>query len=144
MIQVYGLDIKNICVFLLAVNGIFSVSPDSLRADHQSSSSRELKFSDAEGRRVQSYFDLLYRNRLVSQSSRPAEERDKVSESSSAAFISPRHEQHTRQLASKYRSKMVERANERFVNSNIDIVLSSENQLTHEDLLVIDRIGKTL
>lgn len=107
MIQQHGLDIKNVCVFLLAINGIFSISPDYMRGDHHlQSSDRELKFTEAEGRRVQSYFDLLYRNRLVSQNSKPVEESNKVSDNPTH-FVSPRHEQHTRQLASKYRSKMV-------------------------------------
>ena len=47
-------------------------------------------------------------------------------------------------MAEKYRDRMVAKANLRFEASNVDIHLPDKKLLTHEDLLVIDSLGKTL
>lgn len=57
-------NIRNICVFLMGLVGIYRVNPINFDTGKLKNPAAELNFSVPEGRKLQKYYELLYRSRL--------------------------------------------------------------------------------
>jgi hypothetical protein len=93
---------------------------------------------EADGRKIHQYFDLLYRNRLLSDAPKKVRGIPKEPNSFKPA-INPDSEV----MASRYRDKMIDKTNTIFSENKIDIQLP-KNGLSHEDFLVIHSLGQNL
>lgn len=127
------MTIKSICVLLLGLIGIFSVDPinfgcNSSQEDHNAKS---FQLEEKEGRKIQKHFDLLHCNRLTSSNRFKVNKTSPPKCSSSRSPLSNKHREHTDNLATKYRDKMVEKTNERFMSNHIDVVIPKSGVLTH-------------
>jgi hypothetical protein len=72
---------------------------------------------EEEGKKIHSYFDSLFRNRLFSDYSKKLRRTPPKEHSPFKPTINPDSEN----MAEKYRCKMIERANSIFANNSIDI-----------------------
>lgn len=138
ILEEYGVNIKNICVLLLGLIGVFSIDPLNFGTEENSDEegkSKNFQLDEKEGRKIQKYFDLLHCNRLTSSHKCKT---SKIEPPVNKDISKSKHKQYTAQLASKYRLKMVEKTNQRFLSNSIDVVIPSENVLTHEDMLVLN------
>ena len=57
-------NIRNLCVFLMALVGIYHINPVNFDAGENEQPSPELNLDVVEGRKLQKHYGLLYRNRL--------------------------------------------------------------------------------
>lgn len=75
LLENFQVNAKNICVFLLAMIGVFHINPVNFQEGQETSPEEQLAFDESEGRKIQRTFDLFKRNRLFSENSRkhPAE-----------------------------------------------------------------------
>jgi hypothetical protein len=125
----------------MALIGVYNINPINFTSEEKDQNEDEdFEIDEISGRKLQHHFDLLFRNRLSNEA--------KLKKSSHSPKPEGKHHptinNNSRQMAEKYRDRMVAKANLRFEASNVDIHLPDKKLLTHEDLLVIDNLGKTL
>ena len=70
LLEQFHVNAKNICVFLLALIGVFHINPVNFQEGEEPSPNEELAFDEVEGRKIQKNFDLFKRNRLFSENQR--------------------------------------------------------------------------
>jgi hypothetical protein len=63
-LEKYQVNAKNICVFLLAIIGVYHINPVNFQEGETTSPELEFALDEPEGRKLQKYFDLFKRNRL--------------------------------------------------------------------------------
>jgi ribosomal protein L22 len=125
----------NLCSFLLAINGLYNIN---LTISDQEEKN-VLIISSIEGKKIQKHFELLYRNKLFSDTAF----RELKTLSSQENSFTPQINPDSNILAERYRNKMIEKVNDIFSKNKIKIAVS-EKGLSHEDLLVIHNIGQNL
>lgn len=69
LLEEYKVSAKNLCVFLLALSGVYHINPVNFEEGDEEDE-KEFILEEAEGRKLQRYFDLFKRNRLFSVNSR--------------------------------------------------------------------------
>lgn len=128
-------NIRNLCVFLMALVGIYHVNPVNFDAAENEAPSPELALDVVDGRKLQKHYGLLYRNRLFAESLRKT---DLTNTYSFRPEINPQSEH----LAETFRSKMLEQTTVLLENHEITADLPKDGMITHVELLQLARLGK--
>ena len=64
LIEKYGVNARNVCVFLLGLIGIYHINPINFEEGEEAATEKEFNLEEGEGRKIQKHFDVLFRNRL--------------------------------------------------------------------------------
>ena len=139
LIEEYGVNARNTSILLMAFIGIFNVNPINFTEEVYEGHTN-FDISQTDGRKAQRHFDLLFRNKLSNDIKSKKNHEAKPEDYS----YHPETNGQSAELAEKYRCKMIAKANKRFEENNLNIFVSDNKELTHEDLLVIDSLGKNL
>lgn len=133
LLEEFQVNAKNICVFLLALIGVFHINPVNFEEGEQQCEEQELVFDEAEGRKIQRSFDLFKRNRLFSENSR----KQIVDEGPSYSF-KPQTNKSSDKLAEVHREQMLQEVNEVLEQyPEIDFNIPKDGVITPTDLLVL-------
>lgn len=127
-------SIKNICLFLLALIGVYHIDPINF-TEGETSNNVGFNLDEAEGRKLQKHFDLLYRNRLFAESSRKS---SKTQESVVYSF-KPEINPESEVMAGNFRNKILKETASLVGHMDIDL---PHDGIKHTDLLVLNRITK--
>jgi hypothetical protein len=128
-------NIRNLCVFLMALVGIYHVNPVNFDSVDSVEPVPELNLDVVEGRKLQRHYDSLYRNRLFAESLRKT---DITQNYSFKPEINPQSEQ----LAETFRSRMLEQTTVLLENHEIMADLPKDGVITHVELLQLTKLGK--
>lgn len=106
LLENFQVNAKNICVFLLALIGVFHINPINFQEGEEACPEQELAFDEPEGRKIQKGFDLFKRNRLFSENAR----KKSVSEGPVYSF-QPQINKASDKMAEVHREQMLEEVN---------------------------------
>lgn len=130
MLTEYEANSRNVCLFLLCVLGVFSISLEEDTPDE-----KEFRLPEQDGRRLQRQFNLLYRNRLY------AEELKKTNDNTTYTFKPSINPQSTA-MAERHRNKMLEETTILLDSGDLSANISPDGIISHADLLILNRMGR--
>lgn len=145
LLEGYQVNTKNLCVFMLALGGVFHINPVNFEEgdDHEETESeKELVLDEAEGRKLQKYFDLFKRNRLFSETAR--RERDQMeAETKNNYSFHPQINKVSEEMAERHREQMLEEANKLIeAYPELESSIPSDGVISHTDLLVLHNMAR--
>ena len=136
------MNAKNLCVFLLALGGVFHINPINFEEEEEAiSEDKELMLDEIEGRKLQKYFDLFKRNRLFSETARKEKDQEETEEKGYS--FHPHINKTSEEMAEKHREEMLEEANKLLeMYPELESTIPTDGVITHTQLLVLHNMAK--